>query len=383
MKVILFVALLVALFSAFNAKVLRVPLLRIPRTEEQKQKQFDRLKAKQAKMLSDDDFDYANKYKRAKGNPVDTLKNYQDVEYLGALSIGTPAQGPFWVVMDTGSSNLWVSSNKCSDSGCAHMTKYDNSKSNSYKKNGKSINIQYGTGSMSGFLSQDTVQIAGLTVSDVTFGEATTLASFFANTNIDGICGLAYTSIAADGVTPLFYDIVQQGLVSQNLFSVYLNSSPNQGGSELVFGGTDSSKFSGSINWVPLQSDTYYQVSLTKVLIGGQGQGFCSAGCSGIIDTGTSLIVGPSTQVYQLLNKLNIKSDCSNLGSLPTIGFSMGGNTFSVQPSDYVLKQGGQCQAGIAPSQGLPFWILGDTFIRSYYAVFDIGNSRVGFATLA
>jgi len=294
----------------------------------------------------------------------------------------------------------------------------------------------------------------------------------------DGILGLAFKSISVDGVTPVFYNMVQQKLVDQPLFGFWLNRDPTSSeGGELTLGGIDKTHYTGAITWVPLANSTYWEFKMDDIQLGGQSLRFCASGCHAIADSGTSLLAGPSDQVTQLNNalgaigllseecqqivnnyedqiiqdlvnglnatqictnigicpggsacgvcKLVLKTlreilpsnssellirlaldsicdllpnpngesllDCSALSSLPNINFVLAGKAFALTPQEYTLQISAEgealCLSGFIgldlPPQIGPIWILGDVFIGQYYTVFDMGNSRVGFATAA
>lgn len=117
------------------------------------------------------------------------------------------------------------------------------------------------------------------------------------------------------------------------------------------------------------------------------------SGVKGVVDTGTSLIVGDSQYITPVLNQIgSVSSDCSNVSQLPNIAFEIDGTTYTLTPSQYVLQitQQGQteCMVGIQAAnfsgsalEGVI--IMGDVFIRIYYSHFDYANNRVGFATAA
>jgi len=331
------------------------------------------------------------------------LTDYEDAQYYGQITIGTPPQD-FQVVYDTGSSNLWVPSATCpkTDVACQTHSQYNHNDSSTYVPNGEKFSIEYGSGSLVGFLSEDTVGVGSFVVVNQTFAEATSEPGItFAVAKFDGILGLAFQLISVDKVVPVYYNMQTQGLLEENLFSFWLSQTAgaNPGG-ELIFGGTNPARYTGSISYVPLSQDTYWEFRMADFQVNGVSQGWCtnSTGCAAICDSGTSVITGPKDNINALNKELGaiviritgegVFPDCKKALAGPDVQIILNGVTFVLTPNDYVLQETSGpetvCISGflgldVPPPEG-PLYILGDVFIATYYAIFDFGNKQVGFA---
>jgi saccharopepsin len=329
------------------------------------------------------------RFKGDESHPV-PISNFLNAQYFSEISIGSPAQ-EFKVVLDTGSSNLWVPSTDCGSIACYLHSKYDHSASSSYKKNGSSFEIRYGSGELSGYISQDILQIGDLKVKNQLFAEATNEPGLaFAFGRFDGILGLGYDTISVNKIPPPFYNMIDQGLLDAPLFAFYLSDTKDGDDSEVTFGGIDKKRYTGEMIKIPLRRKAYWEVDLDAITFGDATAEIDNTGV--ILDTGTSLIALPST-LAELLNKeIGAKKsfngqytvECDKRDSLPDLTFTLTGHNFTIGPFDYILEVQGSCISAFMgmdfPEPAGPLAILGDAFLRRWYSVYDLGSNSVGLA---
>ncbi|KAJ9148605.1 Asp-domain-containing protein [Pleurostoma richardsiae] len=328
---------------------------------------------------------------QVEGNHPVPVSNFMNAQYFSEIDIGTPPQ-TFKVVLDTGSSNLWVPSQSCGSIACYLHQKYDSSSSSTYKKNGTSFEIRYGSGSLSGFVSQDVVSIGDIKIKSQDFAEATSEPGLaFAFGRFDGILGLGFDRISVNGIVPPFYNMLNQKLIDEPVFAFYLGDTNDEGDeSEAVFGGVDKDHYTGKITTIPLRRKAYWEVDFDAISLGDETAELENTGV--ILDTGTSLIALP-TNLAEMMNKeIGAKKgfngqysvECDKRDELPDVTFTLGGYNFSITPYDYILEMQGSCISTFMgmdfPEPVGPLAILGDAFLRPWYSIYDLGSGTVGIA---
>eukprot|EP00929_Paragymnodinium_shiwhaense_P036880 TRINITY_DN1971_c0_g2_i1.p1 TRINITY_DN1971_c0_g2~~TRINITY_DN1971_c0_g2_i1.p1 ORF type:complete len:388 (-),score=131.45 TRINITY_DN1971_c0_g2_i1:160-1323(-) len=329
----------------------------------------------------------------APGSSSVPISDFQNAQYFGPIQLGGQQ---FTVIFDTGSSNLWVPGKNCSFTTCWLHKRYDGSKSSSYKADGRQYKVQYGSGPVEGVFASDTVKVGDIEVTDQLFAMVSKV-SFgplnlaFAAGKFDGLLGLGFKSISEYNIPTPFEAMISQKLVDEPVFAFYLQEDASAQG-ELVFGGIDKSHFTGDLVKVPLISETYWEVSMDKLSFGGEA---VASQQKAIIDSGTSLLAGPTDAVKALADKVGAKSilgkeytvDCSKISSLPKLTVTLGGQEFELEGKDYTINAGSQCLfafMGIdVPAPRGPLWIMGDVFMKKYYCVFDYGNKQMQIAPVA
>lgn len=316
------------------------------------------------------------------------ISNLYDAQYYGPITIGTPRQ-QFTVIFDTGSSNLWVPSVACRSLPCLHMGKYNGAHSTTHQDDGRIMTIKYGSGAVNGTVSNDVVNLGGLAVKNVLFGAMTQVSLNFITSKFDGILGMAFQQISVLGLPTVFDLMFDQGLISDKSFSFYLTQSESSAGSSLVLGGVNKAYYTGDFKYYSLQAENYWMIQVDSAYVG-EIQASTKP-FHGIVDSGTSLIVGSPEIIGLMLLKIGHVGpiDCTKIDTLPKISFKIGGDMYDLPPSQYVLKVTGQqgdeqCIIGLEPMSfpkefGTTL-ILGDSFIKYYYTHFDEGKGRIGFA---
>ncbi|CAO1633336.1 unnamed protein product [Jaminaea pallidilutea] len=351
-----------------------------------------------------------------------SLVNYQyDSTWFAQFQIGTPAKG-YNLVLDTGSSDIWLSG-----------TNYTPSASSTFTNKSSSFNIEYGSGQVSGYMATDKFTFADHTVANQPFAVGTTVSSNLQDQTTAGIAGLGFQSLSVSGSGPFWQ------LAGETEFSFYLqratqtsssSSSGGGGGGEggggggtggpgslpgkkraltvsstspggvFTLGGRNSSLFQGDINWSDVISKTYWLITLGGIGVSNSDIDIGTLN-KAAIDTGTTLIGGPTSTVEAFYAKIQGASaltsadgyysyPCStNVSATMTFGnqkYTIDSDSFRVATLD---ASGNYCMGALfsvgSTSSNTLQWIVGDVVLTGLYSIFDNSGStaRVGFASLA
>lgn len=268
--------------------------------------------------------------------------------------------------------------------------KFDEVSSSSFKGSENIFAIHYGSGPVSGKFAEDTVSVQGITVPEQKLGvisNARGLGAAYSMGKFDGIFGLGFSSLSIGGVPTVLDNAIKKNLLDKPIFGFYLGDFSD---GELTLGGVNEARYTGDFHKVKLLSASYWEITLDSVDAGSN----IVKGTTAIIDSGTSLITGPSKEIRKLAKSVGAKKlitgqyviDCDKTDSMPDVSFTIDGKVYSLTGKDTVMKSGNTCLFAFMSldmkGDTTPKWILGDVFMRKYYTMFDLENQEVGFAEL-
>ncbi|CAK9053705.1 unnamed protein product [Durusdinium trenchii] len=367
-----------------------------------------------------------------------------------------------WVVFDTGSTNIWVSSVLCQEGPCASSSRnrYNRSNSRTYSPAAKSglLQIEFGTGRITGPEAVDDFHIGPFSVYNQTFGMIQTEEGrVFEEIPVEGILGLAFPAMAANGIRPFVDGIIQNKAIGRNEFAFYFSHafqprggpcpefgtfqpegagrwmSGRQGrrilecrgpddvaGNAIFWGGVDRAFYSGDIEYFPVVEPYYWAVQLKDFKIGQdsllhlllpeeeqtglehlshrsqkQARGEQTT-FKAIVDTGTTFFTAQGRLFKEVMNRLTA-APCSSLTeqSHPDITYTLVNTAgeardFVLTNKQYMLHGGEgedvECTPAFmmiqVPAAHGPGMVLGEVFLRIYFAVFDRGSGAVQEARL-
>ena len=323
--------------------------------------------------------------------------------YFMDLTVGTPPQS-LHMHIDTGSSDLWVNvdnSQLCASGGnpCSQGGTYDANSSSTYQYLNSAFRIEYvdGTGADGDYV-QDIVKFSGVTLKGQQFGIGYTSSSQ------EGIIGIGYpiNEVAVRyGYQPYAnvpQNLVQNNYINTNAYSLWLNDLDSSTG-EILFGGVNSEKYNGELQTLPIISEGDGQYAEFIIALTAMGEsGNTGSIINGIqigalLDSGSSLMYLPNNITNAIYNAVGAQYDksqgaafidCSLANTDSTIDFTFSGVTIQVAWNELIIPIGSdngqtQCIIGISPSNGQSA-VLGDTFLRSAYVVYDIDSNEISLA---
>lgn len=303
-----------------------------------------------------------------------------DYSYFIPVGFGA-GDTQLYMLIDTGAGSTWVMGSNCTEQAC---NMHDTLASSTTQSGDTSFSVSYGSGQVSGNLVTDEIKVADMSFS-YQFGMASNVSDDFVHFAFDGILGLSMEI----GANANFLQAVQDNkALDRNIFAVALDRAadgPNTG--VISFGTLDNSQFTGNIKYLSLGNGAGQEWAVVIDEMSYDGNPAGVGGILSYIDTGTSYIFGPQDLVKKLHSVIP-NSDTSDgvtwqvpCNSEKALTFTFDGVDFEVSPKDWVGAQdgNGMCTSNIYGQEVVAgSWLLGDTFLKNVYAVFDVDTKSIG-----
>ena len=332
---------------------------------------------KNYKLNTGEDHPLAGKYRKKRDDTTVDLKTVGGgVEWIGPLIVGGQK---FLVQFDTGSPDLIVNSKA-----------YDPSKSKSAKDTHKKFESSYGDGTHGeGEVYSDTLKLGDAAADSVSIGRSNQpITHANEEDGNQGIAGLSFMSISGFKRNDKKSKSIHEALGSSKAIThnVYQFTLSKNSSSQLHIGGVDKSKISSDVKYVNV--DPKYGFWVTSVEVSG-------VKIKGVIDSGTTIIIGPKKEVVEVFNKIDGIEVVSRHGRIfgaydcdrdLGITFNIGGKHMRIpkELQSFGSTGDGRCVVSIASSPSAPplnAWVIGDTLFQGNSIIFDVEKSRIGFAT--
>ena len=337
-------------------------------------------------MVRDDQFDVASAPAPSQTNSLTILEDGTDFSYFATVTFGSNNK-EVQLLLDSGAANTWVMGSDCTTQSCKTHTTYGPSDSSTLKSLDKTFQLTYGSGSVSGELVTDDMSFAGHTIS-LTFGTASTTSDTFEHYPMDGILGLGRDKSNTAAVGDTFMETVAAAkIIPAKQFGMSLQrESDGSMYGEINFGAPDTSQYDGDLQFTDTVADGHYwEIPCDDVLI--DGKSATLTGNTAIIDSGTTYIIMPPADAKQLHASIpGAVAEDDSQWLLPCdidldIQFVFSGQKYSISPKDYVGPTvNNMCESHFVGTlaAGPDQWLVGDTFMKNVYTLFDFDQARIG-----
>lgn len=343
---------------------------------------------------------------------TDDTNSYYYIE-MAIQDTETAYNQTFPFLLDTGSSLCWVYNSSCLENGCKStgVKKFSDSKKLTPSS---SFDLAYSGDYVSGELinlrqNNLSISVDNLLLEDFTLGITEDSPSTFDNLNISGLIGISSsTNNNENWIYQLYKDDIMDypafGFCLLNASHINYVSSKDQnidlpsGYGGLLILGSDAENYTDKITYSDIieNDNSYWLLNITDIQVynGSTSSDFNDTVNyrNAIIDTGTTGIALPLSDAEELMLKAfgtdlitdgkgNFAFPCSSIDN--KIILTIGGEEFNIL-SQYIMgaeytssSLSGYCASKLQ-GYNSSYWVLGATFLKNYYTIFDLEKNRVG-----